>query len=169
MGTLLRNLASFLNRSKRTLLLVMIVVIASVTVSTTVAMLLSKRGNLTVSSLGTIKTIGVETYWDPNRENKAQLINWDEVLVGASKDVTVYIRNVSNQKVTLDLEATDWNPAKLAGYTTLSWDYNGASLDPGEIIQVTLTLSFSSSESLSRYLIEENVLNYSFDINIVAS
>ena len=119
MGTMLRNLAAFLNRSKKTLLLVMIVAIASVTVSTTVAMLLSKRGNLTVSSLGTIKTIGVEAYWDPNRENKAQLINWDEMLVGTSKDVTVYIRSVSNQKVTLDLEATDWNPAKLAGYTAL--------------------------------------------------
>lgn len=120
----------FSNRSKRTLLLVMIVAIASVTVSTTVAVLLSNRDNLTVPSFGTIKTIGVETYWDPNRENKAELINWDEMLVGTSKDITVYIRSVSDQKVTLDLEATDWNPTKLADYTALSWDYNGASLDP---------------------------------------
>jgi hypothetical protein len=47
--------------------------------------MLSKTSNLTVPSLGTVKTIGVETYWDQNRENKTEEINWDEMRVGTSK------------------------------------------------------------------------------------
>ncbi len=75
MRTIFRDLIAFLNCSKKILLLIVIVAIVSVTVSTTIAVMLSKTSNLTVPSLGTVKTIGVETYWDQNRENKTEEIN----------------------------------------------------------------------------------------------
>lgn len=169
MRTIFRDLIAFLNCSKKILLLIVIVAIVSVTVSTTIAVMLSKTSNLTVPSLGTVKTIGVETYWDQNRENKTEEINWDEMWVGASKNVTFYIRSTSNYKTTLKLNVTDWNPADVSDYMNLLWDYNGEKLDPGETIQVTLTLSIPSSPSFVRYLIDEKVQNFSFDIHIVAS
>ncbi len=89
--------------------------------------------------------------------------------VGASKNVTFYIRSTSNYKTTLKLNVTDWNPADVSDYMNLLWDYNGEKLDPGETIQVTLTLSIPSSPSFVRYLIDEKVQNFSFDIHIVAS
>jgi len=147
----------------------MLVAIASVAVTTTIAILLSKTSNLTVPSLGTVKTIGVEVYWDQNRENKTGTIDWDEVWLGSSKNVTLYIQSVSNYKITINLNVTDWNPANISEYMTLSWDYNGTLFNPGETIQVTLTLSIPSSQSFVRYLIDEKVQNFSFDIHIVAS
>jgi hypothetical protein len=131
--------------------------------------MLSKTSNLTVPSLGTVKTIGVETYWDQNRENKTEEINWDEMVIGSSKNVTFYIRSTSNYKITLKLNVTDWNPANISDYMNLSWDYNGEKLDHGETIQVTLTLSSSYSQSFVNYLISENVQKFSLDMHIVAS
>ena len=69
MRTNFRDFIAFLNRSKRTLILIIIVALTSVAVTTIIAILLSKTTNLTVPSLGTVKTIGVETYWDQNRRN----------------------------------------------------------------------------------------------------
>ncbi len=169
MRTNFRDFIAFLNRSKRTLILIIIVALTSVAVTTTISILLSKTTNLTVPSLGTVKTIGVEVYWDQNRENKTEEINWDEMWVGSSKNMTLYIQSVSNYKITINLNVTDWNPANVSDYTNVSWDYNGTPLNPGETIQVTLTLSVPSSPSFVRYLIDEKVQNFSFDIHIVAS
>jgi len=169
MRTRFRSFIAFLKCSKKTLLLIMIIAIASVAVTTTISILLSKTTNLTVPSLGTVKTIGVETYWDQNRENKTEEINWDEIWVGSSKNLTLYIQSVSNYKITINLNVTDWNPANISEYMTLSWDYNETLFNPGETIQVTLTLSIPSSQSFVRYLIDEKVQNFSFDIHIVAS
>jgi len=169
MRTRFRSFIAFLNCSKKTLLLIMIVAIASVAVTTTISILLSKTTNLTLPSLGNVKTIGVEVYWDQNRENKTETINWDEIWLGSSKNVTVYIRSTSNYKVTINLNATDWNPDNLSEYMNLSWDYNGTPLNPGEIIQVTLTLSVTYSPSFVSYLIAEDVQNFNFDIHIVAA
>ena len=164
-----RSFIAFLNCSKKILLLIMIVAIASVAVTTTVSILLSKTANFSIPSLGNIKTIGVEVYWDQNRENKTETIDWDEIWLGSSKNVTVYIRSISNYEVTINLNATDWNPANVSEYMTLSWDYNGTPLNPGEIIQVTLTLSISYSPSFVSYLIAEDVKNFNVDIHIIAS
>jgi len=169
MRTRFHSFIAFLNCSKKTLLLIMIVAIASVAVTTTISILLSKTTNFSIPSLGTVKTIGVEVYGDPNRENKTVTIDWDEIWLGSSKNVTLYIRSISNYKVTLNLNATDWVPANVSEYMTLSWDYNGTPLNPGEIIQVTLTLSISYSPSFVSYLIADDVQNFNFDIHIIAS
>jgi hypothetical protein len=169
MKTQFCSLIAFLNRSKKTLLLIVIVAVASVAVSNLIAILLSKVDNLTIPALGNIKTIGVEAYWDPNCENKTEVLDWGTIWISSSTNVTLYIRSISNYKVTLNLNATNWMPANISDYMTLSWDYNETLLNPGEIIPVTLTLSTSFSNSFISYLIANDVKNFNFDISIVAS
>ena len=160
---------AFLNRSKKTLLLIIIIAIASVAVSSLISILLSKIHNFDIPALGNIKTIGVEAYWDPNCENKTEALDWGTIWIGSSRNVTLYVRSISNYKVTLNLKATDWMPANISDYMTLSWDYNETTLNPGEIIPVTLTLSSSFSNSFIFYLIDNDVQSFSLDIHIVAS
>lgn len=169
MRSRLHSFIAFLRSSKKTLLLILIVAMASIAITTTISILLSKIDNFNIPSLGNIKTIGVEAYWDPNRENKTETLDWGTIWIGTSKNMTLYIRSVSNYKVTLNLNATNWIPANISDYMTLSWDYNGTQLNPSEIIQVTLTLSPSFSNSFVRYLIANDVKNFSLDIHIVAS
>ena len=160
---------AFLRSSKKTVLLILIVAIASIAITTTISILLSKIANLHVPSLGTIYTIGVEAYWDPDCENKTETIDWGTIWLGSSKNVTFYIRSVSNFEATLNLNATNWNLANISDYINLSWSYNGTLVNPGEIIQVTLTLSAPFSDSFIRYLIANDVKNFNFDIVIAAS
>jgi hypothetical protein len=169
MKDIFRVFKTFLNRSKKTLFLILIVALASVALTTTISIMLSKTSNFTLPSLGTVKTIGVEVYWDQNLENKTETINWDEVWVGSSKNVTVYIRSISNNRIILNLNATDWNPTDVSDYMNLSWDYNGTLLNPGETIPVMLTLSIPSSYSFVKYLIDNDVQNFNVDIHIIAA
>jgi len=130
---------------------------------------LSKTTELEIPSIGTIKTIGVEAYWDENLENKTEEINWDIIWVGSSKNVTLYLRSTSNVETVLKLNTTNWNPTNISKYMNLSWNYNGTLINHGEVIRVTMIISAPPSVRFNEYLISDNVKEFSFDIIIQAS
>jgi len=165
----LNSLLAPLRRHKKTILLILIVSTATILISSSISILLSRFSNLTIPGIGTIKTIGVEAYWDLNCENKTETIDWGTIWAGSSKNVTLYMRSVSNFEATLYLNATNWNPANISDYMNLSWNYNGTTVHPDDTIQVTLTLSASSSDSFIHYLITNDVKDFSFDIVIYTS
>ncbi len=164
----IRSFIDFFRSLDKKVLLLLIVTLSSIAITTIIPILLVKHTDIYIPSIGTIKTIGVEAYWDRDNENKTETIDWGTIWIRTSKNMTLYIRSVSNYEVTLKLNATNWIPARIADYMTLSWDYNGMSINPGEIIQVTLILSTSFSGSFVNYLIINDVQSFSFDIHIVA-
>jgi hypothetical protein len=165
---LLNSLFTLLRKNKKTLLLILTVSTATVLISSAVSIWLSNFHNLTLPTIGTIKTIGVEAYWDSNLENKTETIDWDTVWPGTTKNVTLYIRSFSNVKAVLHLNTSNITPANISEYLNLSWNYDETPLNPDETIQVTLFLSASGEKSFSRYLIDNNVTAFSIDIHIVA-
>lgn len=162
-------LFTFLRQHKKTLLLILIVSSTTVLTSSVFSIWLSDFHNLTLPTIGTIKTVGVEAYWDPSCENKTETIDWNTMWPGTTKNVTLYIRNVSNVKTTLHLNASNIIPANISEYINLSWNYDGTPLNPNEVIQVKLFLSTSDDKSFSQYLIDNDVTNFNIDIYIVAS
>lgn len=166
---LLDPLSAFLRSSKRTILLILLVVAITLVLSTTIAILSERITKLNVPSLGTVKTLGVEAYWDKNLQNKTETINWSTIWPGSSKSFTLYLRSISNTKTTLLLNTTNWNPTNISEYMNFSWNYNGTILHPGETIQVTLTLTTSSSNTFLLYLITNDVKEFRFDIIINTS
>jgi hypothetical protein len=163
------SLFTFLRQHKKTLLLALIVSPTTVLISSTISIWLSDFHNLTLPAIGTIKTVGVEAYWDPNCENKTETIDWNTIWPGPTKNVTLYIRSVSNVKTPLHLHTSNITPANISEYLNLSWNYDGTSLNPDEVIQVILFLSASDDKSFSRYLIDNDVTDFNIDIHIVAS
>jgi hypothetical protein len=164
----LSSLFALLSRNKKTLLLIFVVSTITLLISSVISIWLSNFHNLTVPTIGTIKTVGVEAYWDPNRENKTETIDWGTLWPGLTRNVTLYIRSVSNVKTTLNLNTSDIVPADISEFLDLSWDYSGTVINPDGIIQVTLFLSTTRDESLIYYLITNDVTNFSLDIHIVA-
>ena len=162
----LDSFVRFLRSSKRTALLILITVLITIVISAIIAIWLDRTFNIHVPSLGNIKTLGVEAYWDRNLENKTETIDWGTIQPGLSKNVTLYLQSISNTETTLYLNTTNWNPTNISDYMNLTWNYNGTPINPGEIIQVTLTLSASSSHSFVRYPIINDVKEFSFDITI---
>jgi len=169
MRSKIHSFITFLRSSKKTLLLILIVAVTSIAITTTISILLSKIDNLHVPSLGTIKTIGVEAYWDPNCENKTGTIDWGTVQPGSSQNVTFYLLSISNVEAILHLNTTNWNPTNISNYMNLSWNYNGTTVHPGEIIQITLTLAAPSSSDFILYLITNEVKEFNFDIIIIST
>jgi hypothetical protein len=168
-----------LKSSYKTLVLVAIVAVVSVASTSLVAIMLShSEDEIYLPSLATIKTIEVETYWDPNGENRRENLTWNEIQIQKldgdevkmnQVNTTVYVKSVSNFRVTLNMSLTDWNPVEISDYLTISWDYNETILNPGEIIPVTMTLSASSSDAFINYLVENEITRFDVVIHIVAS
>lgn len=126
------------------------------TVSTLVFGLLS--ASTTISNTGNVKAVGVGVYWDSGCSQEVSLIEWGSLDPGETSSVTVYVRNEGNVAVTLNMSTENWDPPEASSYITLSWDYSGQTLEPGESIGVTLTLSISSDV--------QNVTEFDFDIVI---
>lgn len=165
----LNSLMESLRSSKRTILLIAIAVVITLIVSSAISIWLSRFSNLVIPSVGRITALGVEAYWDRNLENKTETFDWGTVYPGVSNNVTLYLRSISNIETTLYLNTTEWNPANISNYMTLSWNYNETTIQPGETIEVTLTLSASSSPSFFLYLITNEVEQFGLDIIIATS
>jgi len=123
-------------------------------------------GNANISSSGNIYVAGVEVFGGDLQGNS---VNLGSLQVGDSKSFSFYIRSTSNFPVTLSLNATDWSPPGIDLYLSLSWNYNGTILNPGNQIPVTLTLNSPLSSDFENYLIENQINTFNFNINIFAT
>ena len=116
----------------------------------------------TLSSTGTIETIGVGVYTDFQCNTPLSSIPWGTLEPGESQSVICYIKNEGSDPATLSLQTSNWNPTAAASYLYLSWNYNyGQSINPGDSVQVTFTLTVSPDI--------EGIKSFSFDITIVGS
>jgi hypothetical protein len=115
----------------------------------------------TISNVGSLKTIDIEAYWDANLTNRVNGINWGLLEPGGQKSFSIYLHNEGNSAVTLSESTSNWNPSAAATYLTLSWNYNGQTIEADKNLQVTLTLSVSANIT--------GITNFSFDIIVVGT
>jgi len=105
--------------------------------------------------------MGVGVYWDISCNNQVTSIDWGVVQPGATKDVTVYIRNEGNAPEILSLATANWNPSLAASYMSVGWDYGGQVIEVGAAFQVRLSLSVSDGI--------DGITNFSFDVVITGT
>jgi len=123
--------------------------------------LISTKGNLYTPP-------DIAIYQDSNCTIPVFYIDWGSLEPGMARKTTMYICNEGTGKVELLLEAASWEPANISSYLNLTWNYNGVALFPNKTIEVTLTLSSSSSPDFTEYLVAYDVREFSFDIIIGA-
>jgi len=99
--------------------------------------------SVTVQSRGIVKTLGVGIYWDEVCSLPVSSLDWGIVEPNAQKNITFFVRNEGNVPGIISLSAVNWDPPSASSYMTLSWNYLGKILEPGEVILVTLTLFIS--------------------------
>lgn len=133
--------------------------------------------DLRVPSLGTIKTLGVEAYWDSDLKNQTERIDWGTIWPGMSKNITLHVRSKSNIETALELRAANWTfrdsndsivtgPSISSPYMNLTWNYDETIVGPSEVIRVTLTLSVDISSDFIEFLVTNDVEKFSVDIII---
>ena len=119
------------------------------------------QSSRTLSSSGTIITVGVGVYSNSQCTTPLTSITWGTLEPGGNQTMTCWIENDGDVSTTLSMFTSNWSPAEAENYLTLSWDYSGQSINPGNSVQVTFTLSVSPSI--------EGITNFGFDITIVGS
>ena len=75
--------------------------------------------------------------------------------------ITCYVKNEGNTPTTLSLLVDNWSSTAAQNYISVSWNYNGASIEPSATVAVTMTLSVASNI--------QGVETFSFDITIIGS
>jgi hypothetical protein len=114
-----------------------------------------------ISTTGGVKSIGVGVYSDSRCANAVSSISWGTLEPGATKYVTIYVKNEGNVAVVLTMTASNWNPSSASTYITLQWNREKYVLSSGSVVSAVLTLSVSSN------IIE--ITSFSFDITITGT
>ena len=129
--------------------------VSAVVVAATVYYVLIIRGT------GMIKTVGVQAYADPELTKEVSAINWGTISPGGYSQTLLYLKITSNVPSNLTLSTARWSPPSVENYLTLTWDYDGTTLNPGQIIAVRLTLTIADAVT--------GITNFSFDMLITAA
>jgi hypothetical protein len=106
-------------------------------------------------------TIEIDIYCDIDCTNLMESITWGEIQVGSSVSVNMFVLNNGESGVILSLLTENWNPSILESDVSLVWDYDGTTIDPGEVVEIGLTLSVDPNIT--------NITSFNFDIIIVGS
>jgi hypothetical protein len=170
-------LSNTIRRSWKTALLIAIVAVATIAVSASVSLWLSRYHNLRFPSIGTIYTMGVEAYWDQDLTNRTTQIEWGTLYPDTTTNITIYLHSISNIPTTLTIKTENWTytnsadtnvaePPNRQSYMDLTWNYNNQTLNPDETIETTLTVTVTDDPTFLEYLIQNNITTFNFDITI---
>ena len=89
-------------------------------------------------------------------------INWGTLIPGGATTQTIYLKNTgSDLSLALSMATNEWTPAGANGPITLTWNKEGAILQPGQSVAATFTLSASSSIT--------NVTSFSVQITLTGT
>jgi hypothetical protein len=102
--------------------------------------------NKTLSSQGSVivsPNLGI--YSDSTCQTPLTTIDWGALSPGESVTKTVYIKNTgSGVSLNLSMSPSNWNPANVNNYMTLTWNPTNSTLAPSASTAATLTLTVSS-------------------------
>jgi hypothetical protein len=137
-----------------TAIVIVVLLIGVVSAGTIVYFYLKMKGT------GSIKGVGVEVYADASLSQKISAVNWGAIAPGGSSTVTVYIKSVSTVPITLSFITDNWSPSQAADFLSMTWTYEGQTINPQGALQVSLVMHVAEGIS--------GIQTFSVDITIVA-
>lgn len=111
-----------------------------------------------IRNYASVKTIGLESYWDVNATIPCTEISWGMLEPGESVNKTIYVKSVSNVASTLNMTTQNWNPMNASNLISLTWDSEGKTIQPNEVMAVSFMLQVSPTIT--------GIREFSFDIII---
>lgn len=107
------------------------------------------------SSIG---SFSFNVYQDPQCAISLNHINWGVLYPNETKTYTVYLKHDAKINLKCTMETRNWNPSEAVNYISLSWNLEGETIKPLQVLAANLTLYVSENI--------ENVTSFSFDIVI---
>jgi hypothetical protein len=109
---------------------------------------------------GESNTSNFGIYADNQCTDTLSFIDWGTLNPGTNKNMVCFIKNEGSKPLLLSLKTSNWSPKTAFKDISVIWDYDGAPINPGEAIPVSLTLSTAH---------ETDFTDLSVDITIVGS
>lgn len=180
---MLKSKQGFLQRSKKTVLLIIVVAAITIILHTMISIFWRRIDNYLIPSLGTIRTTGVKAYGGniTLNENGEQQINWGTIYPGTLTNRSFNVQSESNIETTLIFKIENWTfldsahndvtrslPTPHTDYMNITCAQNETTIRPDEIVYTTLTLSITSSPDFINAIVTNDVQEFSFDTHIKA-
>jgi hypothetical protein len=106
-------------------------------------------------------TVNIDVYSNSACTTVLNEVAWGTITAGGQSTETIYVKNNGSTNVILSLSTENWNPVSTSNYMSLSWNYNGGVLQPGQVMMLRLTLTTSLNCPA--------ISNFGFDIVIIGS
>ncbi|MEM3356854.1 MAG: hypothetical protein QW166_03395 [Candidatus Bathyarchaeia archaeon] len=116
-----------------------------------------------VSNAGSVKAVGVGVYSDSACTTNLTSINWGLLTPGTNYTRDIWIKNLGNTRITLNMATEGWSPATASSYITLWWDREGQYLNATQSFKAVLTLYASTTITTT------NITDFSFTIVITGT
>ena len=116
-----------------------------------------------VPNQASVKAVRVGVYSDSACTNNLTSINWGLLTPETSYTKDVWIKNIGNTRIMLNMTTEGWNPSYANNYITLGWDREGQLLNATQSFKAVLTLSVSTD------ITSTNITDFSFNIVITGT
>jgi hypothetical protein len=120
--------------------------------------------SVTIQNVGNFYAVGISAYQDPGCTQNLTQINWGTIYAGNNATYVAYLLNTGNEPVNLTLTVGNWTPSNAANFINLTWNYNGAVCNPGQVMTATFTL-----QTVYAPYPQIDFTSFSFDITVTAS
>lgn len=114
----------------------------------------------TIHATGEVAAIDVEVYTDRDCTVVLNSIDWGRLYPEESRNTTFYVQLFGSTPSTLGLSTDNFAPVAAEQYLALTWDYDGNVLNPGDVLEVTVTLAVSFSIT--------GIESFSFEVIVTA-
>lgn len=163
----------------RTVLILIVTIVYTITLTTLFATVLSDYQNIRFSNFGKLYVRGYEVEdGDIKFVNGVPTLDWGTTNVGNStrRHFTLHsLSNVPNEPI---LAYGNWNftnsqghdaPSPPVNSINVSWDLNNRTLNPGERVNVTVTLEIQIDITFIRHVADNNITGFGYDMFIYPS
>ncbi|MEM1540104.1 MAG: hypothetical protein QXJ07_01805 [Candidatus Bathyarchaeia archaeon] len=116
-----------------------------------------------IPSSGSVKTLRVAVFQDAECKQNLTFIDWGLVEAGKGYQRVIWIKNIGNTPVKLNMTTESWSPPEAKAHITLSWDRERLVLNGGQAVNATLRLDVSTSVA------QTNIMEFSFTIVITGA
>jgi hypothetical protein len=117
------------------------IVLAAVAVSLVSSVLAVRQTSKPVNNNAVVKALNVGIYQDVDCTQVLSNASWGTVASGASSNMTIYIRNLGNAAVVLNMTVTSWSPIAASSCLACTWNREGFALKAKGKVQAVLVLS----------------------------
>jgi Dockerin type I domain len=123
---------------------------------TILAILLLKPGGSiqNVAAVQTSGTLGV--YWDSGCSSRVTAIDWGNMTLGQTKNITFYVRNEGSTAIFLSAIDKNWNPTTAQSYIHFVCNSDDEKAQANEVQKVNSSLTIST--------VTTNITTYTFDV-----